>query len=640
MSAGAVVSRPFHPRQIGNMRLWLDPAAISGSTWPDISGNGLNATLVNSPTVGTHSSGRAQVSFNGTTQYAEIADNALLDFALADSFTFVIVSQHASFATNDVLVAKKAGRTSGSAGYMLRNGGSTAAQPVFHICDATNQVNSTTPTAGPHRSTGVLQMQTMVADRAADQVRSYIGTTAVLTQTDTMTGTSANTQPFRVACDSSGADFTAMDVIAVLVYAQALTEWEINLLNQYFTGAASTVVTVDPTSVALNSDSAWSWWTKPRAVEMEGALYACVNCSDRVALRYISAGGTETEIDLGDSPEEDHNNGALIVRANKPIVAIWNLHNDDTKIRVRRSIDPPSSSRIPTFGPEQVIETDTTTSYLAAYVDSNNDLWCFFRGGLRAWGFIKSTDWDDLTKPATWTPYRRLFDRGTSGQLYMGSGLDSDGDTLRVALANHPDSLTGTPSVYYAEITLSTGAMVSSGGSIGNANSLASPVTTTTLEVVEALTEPDSAWVYECGEDSSGRPVVVYMTCDDTDASTRVATAMYRYATKDSGTWTAYDIVAAGDEFYTHYWGGAQLGDGDGNTVYLARESAGTWYVDKKVTADRGASWTTTNLVSDGSNILNRVWAVENGDTYEAVYSKFSSFLIYTSWTGGLEAYP
>jgi hypothetical protein len=53
----------------------------SGTTCTDYSGNGLNGTYINSPTLNQSSpvSGGASVLFNGTTQYVEIPHNTLLN---------------------------------------------------------------------------------------------------------------------------------------------------------------------------------------------------------------------------------------------------------------------------------------------------------------------------------------------------------------------------------------------------------------------------------------------------------------------------------------------------------------------------------------------------------------------------------
>jgi hypothetical protein len=70
------LNRPLPPYITQNLMLFLDaanPASYSGSgsTWNDLSGNGYNATLINSPTY--NSSGF--FSFNGSNQTASIATN-------------------------------------------------------------------------------------------------------------------------------------------------------------------------------------------------------------------------------------------------------------------------------------------------------------------------------------------------------------------------------------------------------------------------------------------------------------------------------------------------------------------------------------------------------------------------------------
>ena len=65
-----------------NLVLALDAANTlsypgSGATWTDLSGNGNNCTLVNSPTFDSANGG--SIVFNGSTQYGSVANNTLLN---------------------------------------------------------------------------------------------------------------------------------------------------------------------------------------------------------------------------------------------------------------------------------------------------------------------------------------------------------------------------------------------------------------------------------------------------------------------------------------------------------------------------------------------------------------------------------
>jgi hypothetical protein len=66
------------------LALCLDAANIksypgTGATWTDLSGNGNNVTLVNSPTFSTTNNGR--ITFNGSTQYGTTSSSTSLTFS-------------------------------------------------------------------------------------------------------------------------------------------------------------------------------------------------------------------------------------------------------------------------------------------------------------------------------------------------------------------------------------------------------------------------------------------------------------------------------------------------------------------------------------------------------------------------------
>jgi hypothetical protein len=73
----------YYPKIVtSGLVLYLDGAnresySGSGSTWTDLSGNGSNSTLVNSPTY--NGSNLGYLTFNGTTQYASVPHNSRLN---------------------------------------------------------------------------------------------------------------------------------------------------------------------------------------------------------------------------------------------------------------------------------------------------------------------------------------------------------------------------------------------------------------------------------------------------------------------------------------------------------------------------------------------------------------------------------
>jgi hypothetical protein len=223
----------FSPSDIAGLRAWWDADNYSGSgtTWPDVSGNGLDLTLVNSPTWSTHAvTGHQQFEFRGaSSQYATVADNALLDFAHTDDFSLVVIAQHSALATGKVLAGKRNQSNGTVAGYNIATVAGVAARSK--VADGATQSNADSAAI----STGALYLHGLVHDVTADQVHSYVDNTKV-SVTDNSTATFANSRPFRVNSqgDASAGNYADFDCLAVLVYAQALTDADIANLCTYY----------------------------------------------------------------------------------------------------------------------------------------------------------------------------------------------------------------------------------------------------------------------------------------------------------------------------------------------------------------------------------------------------------------------
>lgn len=230
MAAAGGGSGGFSPSDITGMVLWLDAENYSGSgtEWPDAGPNNLDATLASSPTWGTHAGGRRMFSFDGSSQYAYVPDNALLDFGAADSFSLVIISQQAAYSAGESMVFKRFNLV--DVGYSIRNGTGTPAAAAYQIKDA----STTVTLSSASRSTGALYMDALVRDVGADLLRAYSDNTAITAVADTTTGTLANAHALTIAADGNLSARASIDVLAVILYAAVLTVDDIADLCTYY----------------------------------------------------------------------------------------------------------------------------------------------------------------------------------------------------------------------------------------------------------------------------------------------------------------------------------------------------------------------------------------------------------------------
>ena len=112
----------------------------SGTTWSDLSGNGNNGTLVNTPTYSSTNGG--SLTFNGSSQYA----GTTISSGLSGSFTFCCFVNVTSITTNGAILASQS-----STNYWAFLGFNPSNNLTFALFDNTNNpvaVSSTNVTVG------------------------------------------------------------------------------------------------------------------------------------------------------------------------------------------------------------------------------------------------------------------------------------------------------------------------------------------------------------------------------------------------------------------------------------------------------------------------------------------------------------
>ena len=168
----------------------------------------------------------------GTDDYLEVADNALIDFALADSFTVVaVVRNWATFGTNDAIVAKKANTTNTTTGWALTNHGTTAEQLAADVGDGAAGAEATSAS----RTSGALTVVSMVRNVGSDNITTYVNSTAGTPVTDATTATSANAEVMRIGrLSGAGTEYNDMEVVAVAVFPSALSAADIAAIVAYY----------------------------------------------------------------------------------------------------------------------------------------------------------------------------------------------------------------------------------------------------------------------------------------------------------------------------------------------------------------------------------------------------------------------
>lgn len=159
----------------------------------------------------------------GLDDYLTIPDNALLDFALTDSFTVIaFLREWATPITGGRIIEKP-----GAPGwYFIQN--STTQGVRFIVADAALSADVNSPIS----TSGALRTFAGVRDVAADRATAYLDGVAGTPQTDPTTGTSANGVAATIGGQTSFAD---MELFGIAVFRSALTAAELVAISAAFT---------------------------------------------------------------------------------------------------------------------------------------------------------------------------------------------------------------------------------------------------------------------------------------------------------------------------------------------------------------------------------------------------------------------
>jgi len=382
--------------------------------------------------------------------------------------------------------------------------------------------------------------------------------------------------------------------------------------------------------------TAWSWWTRPRAVCHAGIVYVgSVTRTGHVVVEEWPSSTTVRArhlISRLSGEQDDHNNPAIILEVGKKPIVFYARHGRDQYLRYRRgTANYSSGADLGSFNPETLIDFGSLVTYVEAWVDGNDHLHVLTRtSSTRSWSYIKSTDWGD-----TWsTPVALML---YTTQCYMATALV--GTTLRCASSSHPKNDDNPDQdIHYFEIDLTSGDITTGGSVVANTDGTNLPIAQASLATAAAPTTDYRTWVYDVGLGTT--PEITWGSYDPADLA---GTSMYHYSVLVDDAWVTNDIVAAGGTFEgttEPYLGGCQL-ESDG-VVIVSRESGDDWFVERHTTANNGTSWSVEAVVSETRNTRSavRAFPVEVRDAtpapFEVAVNWANDFNTFRVWKGNV----
>jgi BNR repeat-containing family member len=327
---------------------------------------------------------------------------------------------------------------------------------------------------------------------------------------------------------------------------------------------------------------AWCWFADPRAVKSGDVTYVgWIDGEGDVRVSAVDADGhirTATlHADLG---VDDHNNPALLMRADLRLQVFYSRHGGGQMFfRIGEDISD--------WGPERRIGTNTPGRRGFTYPNpiqlaaENDRIHLFWRGGNFKPTFSTSAD------GLTWAPAATLIEV-PRGRPYVK--VASDGiDTIHMAFTDgHPRER--ATSLYYARYTGGTW-FRANGRRIGDP-----PFTPADADRIWDVTKRrHHAWVHDVAFDAAGHPHVVYAIFHS------ATDHRYRHARWTGAAWQDRQVTPAGrffddDGAEEQYSGGIVFDHADPAVVYLSRQIAGQWQVERWRTADGGRTWTRRSL--------------------------------------------
>ena len=339
----------------------------------------------------------------------------------------------------------------------------------------------------------------------------------------------------------------------------------------------------------------WSWFGDPRAVYVAGqyreVFVAWLDWSGGVTVgAYDPQFGVRRKTVIGHLFHDDHSAPSIFVEPDDRLTVFWSAHNG-SRMYYRSSLRPEDISG---WGPLQHVPSNIQGSLGFTYPNpillpaEDNKLYLFWRGA--DW----SEDYATRTLDGRWSPPHRLL--AVAGQRPYVK-LDGNGrDRIAFAFTNgHPRNVLS--SIYYA--AYHAGSLWTAGGrSISRIDQ--EPIALSRADLVyNAQATHISAWVWDVALDSGGRPVIVYATFPSNQRHE------YWYADWTGTRWVSHFLTIGGGTISPggmeyEYSGGIALDHSNPSVVYLSRQVADGFEIERWTTTDGGARWRHKVVVAAG----------------------------------------
>lgn len=356
-------------------------------------------------------------------------------------------------------------------------------------------------------------------------------------------------------------------------------------------------------------DTAWCWWTQPRATRIGQTIFVggITSRGGVFAAAHDLVDSTTRRHLLATIEPDDHNNPAIVAEPGKPLLAFYCGHDADDMVRWRVSV---RAEDVTAWETERSLCFGAVTTYAQAHAVAD-EIHLFTRTGDTAWAYAMSPDWAE-----SWSQPVQFIALDTDQETYMPTALLDDGQTLRVAIAGHPKNRERRPwhRIAAAVVDLRTGSVSLPNDDRELANLRTGAGLPLTGDQLEHVCDAGPGRTLNLFDVSSGGVFeVAFASKAEGDDVTE--DARYHVAALRSSTWEVDEVVPAGDIFgYIHagfYVGGIAFPHFESGVCYVSRERDGTWHLERWRRQPDG-SWSARPIFEPSPVRIVRPWPVRN----------------------------
>lgn len=341
-------------------------------------------------------------------------------------------------------------------------------------------------------------------------------------------------------------------------------------------GVAGQVPVTPLTKFTLLADHSYSWWVKPRNVYKHNTNYftSIAQSSGSAIISMYKNGVTTSKVVRTFGTKDEHNAPSILIRATDIIVVSHPRNSTDFVVK-RYDLD---LNELADLGNLNTGAGFTEANYSQLF-QVGSRIFMFCREAQYSWGMSYSDD-----DGVTWSAHKLIFYRSDVSQKFYMQGIQ-DGDTILFAGYSHPNQGSSNY-LWSAEFNATTGDITQVGNLVGNVYDVGwvkAAINTYTKLFQPTLGKMRFLDIAFSSDKNTLYAVVVDFATDNTNGKYY----MVKWNRADQTAISKTYICDTGIDSYESYFGGVYfvqgLDDVWNNTVYLARENSGIWYVEEWV---------------------------------------------------------